>query len=1019
VIAEAARKNFATVKKRTATYYDSVMLDPTMKAQASFENDVQKLARSLYSAAAKHKPSIFDPQDWLGKMIEWSLENESLRVALFRFVDVLPSLDSAAEVGRHLEEYFARVDHAFGRLVFLAQALRAGWLVAPVVRQNVTRLARRFIVEEDTKVLQSVLASLRDEPAGFTIDVVGEATVSDKESLAMQQRYLQLLRGLSTIAADWPVMPQIDQGPTGLLPKVNVSVKVSSLCARFDPLDPDSENFAVEMLRPMLREATRLNAALTIDMEQFAFKETTLAIFRRLLEDDEFASEPQMAIAMQAYLHDTERDLLELLRFARQRNRRIGVRLVKGAYWDSEIAWAKQKGWPIPVYLDKAATDANYERLTRLLLENFDIIDAAFGSHNIRSLSHAIVLAQQIGVPQNGYEIQMLYGMGEPIRQAVIENGQRVRVYLPTGQLLPGMAYLIRRLMENTSNTSFLRQTYAEEEDIHKLIQSPVPKNPATRRRPSRRKANGSETTAPFENEPLIDFSRQENRTRFAEALRRIRQKFGRDYPLWVGGDETETGSWIESVNPAAPAEIVGRVAAAGREEAERALRTAVGFFPEWRRTSASERANFLFRAAAIMRKRRLDLAAWELFEVGKGWREADADVAEAIDYLEYYGREMLRLSGSRVTQQIPGESNVYLYEPRGVAVIIAPWNFPFAILTGMTAAALAAGNCVLAKPAEQSPVTGALLMEILREAGVPKGAYQLLQGGGELGAYLVRDPRVHAIAFTGSRDVGLEILRAAYDHQPGQDHVKRVVCEMGGKNAIIVDSDADLDEALTHIIESAFGYQGQKCSAASRVILLDEVHDQLLARLVEAVKSLKIGPTEDPRNFIGPVIDRAAYSRIIGYLDLGKREGKCVVEREAPATGYFVGPAVFSGIEPHHRLAQEEIFGPVLSVLKARDFDEALEIASRSSYALTGGLFSRSPAHIEKARQEFRVGNLYINRGVTGAVVERQPFGGLKLSGIGSKAGGPDYLLQFLEPRTISENTLRHGFVPPEELKQ
>jgi len=335
-----------------------------------------------------------------------------------------------------------------------------------------------------------------------------------------------------------------------------------------------------------------------------------------------------------------------------------------------------------------------------------------------------------------------------------------------------------------------------------------------------------------------------------------------------------------------------------------------------------------------------------------------------------------------------------------------------------MTAATLVTGNCAVVKPAEQSPVMGAFLMEILREANLPPVACQLLQGGGELGAYLVRHAAVQLIAFTGSREVGLEILRTAYDHQPGQEHVKRVVCEMGGKNAIVVDQDADLDEAVVHILESAFGYQGQKCSAASRVILVDEVHDLLLERLVEAVRSLKIGPPEDPRNFIGPVIDAAAQSKIIGYLTLGKREGKCLLECEAPTEGFFVGPAIFSEIEPEHRLANDEIFGPVLSVIKAKNFGHALEIANGSAYALTGGVFSRSPAHIDKARREFRVGNLYINRGITGAIVERQPFGGLKLSGIGSKAGGPDYLLQFLEPRTISENTLRHGFVAPGELK-
>lgn len=418
------------------------------------------------------------------------------------------------------------------------------------------------------------------------------------------------------------------------------------------------------------------------------------------------------------------------------------------------------------------------------------------------------------------------------------------------------------------------------------------------------------------------------------------------------------------------------------------------------------------------MRQRRAELAAWEVFEVGKSWSEADADVAEAVDYCEYYGREMLRLGHARVTQQVPGESNLYLYEPRGIAVVIAPWNFPFAILTGMTVAALVSGNCAIVKPAEQSPLMGALLCEILREADLPPAACQLLQGGGDLGAYLVRHPGVHLIVFTGSRDVGLEILRAAYDQQPRQQHVKRVVCEMGGKNAIIVDADADLDEALVEIVESAFGYQGQKCSAVSRIILVEEIHDQLLDRLVEAVKSLKIGAPENPRHFIGPVIDAAAHAKIVGYIDLGKREGKCVLEMETPKAGFFVGPAIFSEIEPHHRLAQEEIFGPVMAVIRARDFDHALEIATNSSYALTGGLFSRSPAHVEKARHEFRVGNLYINRGITGAIVERQPFGGFKLSGIGSKAGGPDYLMQFLEPRTVTENTLRHGFVPPEDLR-
>jgi RHH-type proline utilization regulon transcriptional repressor/proline dehydrogenase/delta 1-pyrroline-5-carboxylate dehydrogenase len=971
------------------------------------DREIRRQARALYTRAAEHKPSIFEARDLLGRMIDWSLEDDSLRTALFRFVDVLPSLQSSAEIGRHLEEYFARVDHALGGLVYVAQALQAGRWVAPVVRRNVVSFARRFIAEEKADELIPILSALRAEPAAFTLDVVGEATVSDREAVAMQNRYLNLLRSLSGTAPAWPSRPQIDESPSGPIPRVSLSVKLSSLCARFDPLDPETEAIVRQRLRSILREAARLDAAITIDMEQYAFKPLTFEIFRALLEEEEFATTPQVALAVQAYLRDTRSDLADLIGWAKQRGRRIGIRLVKGAYWDSEVAWAQQKNWPVPVFLDKSETDANYERLSRLLLENHDIVDAAFGSHNLRSLAHAIVTANHLGVPPSGYEIQMLYGMAEPFRRAIIENGQRVRVYLPVGELLPGMSYLIRRLMENTSNTSFLRQTYADKKDVEALIAAPVT---AARSAASQSQTAHPEETSPFRNEAAIDFARPNNRAQFYQALETTHERIKRQ----TKGERR--GEWLESVNPARLKEVVGRVKIAGTEEADEAIDQATGFFPKWRATPAEERADILLRAAEIMRRKRLELASWEVFEVGKGWREADGDVIEAIDYLEYYAREMLRLAQPRITQHLAGESNVYLYEPRGIAAIVAPWNFPLAILTGMTAAALVTGNCAIMKPAEQSPLMAAHLLDILRQAGLPRPACHLLQGGGALGAHLVRQQSIHAIAFTGSREVGLEILKHAYTTQPGQTHVKRVVCEMGGKNAVIVDNDADLDEAVVHIIDSALGYQGQKCSAASRILLLNQVHDRLLSRIIEAVKSLKIGPPADPRNFIGPVIDAEAKERIETYIDVGIKEAQCALHMAAPEGGFFVGPAIFSEVEPQSRLAQEEIFGPVLSIIRARDFDDALEIANRSAFALTGGVFSRSPAHIEQARKEFRVGNLYINRGITGAVVGRQPFGGLKLSGIGSKAGGPDYLQQFLEPRTISENTLRHGFVPPEQ---
>ncbi|MFU8807194.1 MAG: L-glutamate gamma-semialdehyde dehydrogenase, partial [Bradymonadaceae bacterium] len=412
--------------------------------------------------------------------------------------------------------------------------------------------------------------------------------------------------------------------------------------------------------------------------------------------------------------------------------------------------------------------------------------------------------------------------------------------------------------------------------------------------------------------------------------------------------------------------------------------------------------------------KRRDELAAWMVWEVGKTWREADGDVCEAIDFCEYYGREMIRLASPQRLGHIPGELNVLMYKPRGVTAVIAPWNFPLAILTGMVMAAAVTGNTVIMKPAEQSPVIAARLMECITAAGFPPGVINFLPGyGHEVGKFLTHSPEVAIIAFTGSMEVGLEILRVAGQTQPGQMEVKKVICEMGGKNALIVDADADLDEAVQGVVQSAFGFQGQKCSACSRVIVHESCYEEFRQRIVEATASLVIGPPHDPATYIGPVVDAEAQKKIQSYVDIGREEGKLLIQRDVPATGYYVGPAIFDEINPEARLAQEEIFGPVLAILKAADFDEALEMANATRFALTGGIYSRSPLNIDKARQGFNVGNLYINRGITGALVYRNPFGGFKMSGVGTKAGGPDYLLQFMEPRSVTENTMRRGFAP------
>ncbi|MGE5809056.1 MAG: L-glutamate gamma-semialdehyde dehydrogenase, partial [Nitrospirota bacterium] len=799
----------------------------------------------------------------------------------------------------------------------------------------------------------------------------------------------------------------------------DVSVKVSSFYSQLDPVDWEgSIERAGEGLRPVLRKAREAGISVTFDMEHYHYKDLIISLFRSIFEDGEFKDFPSPGLALQAYLKDTEKDLSELVRWARKREKKINVRLVKGAYWDYELAINRQKEWPVPVFLSKEETDRNFERLTRMLFENIDVVRPAIATHNLRSICHAIAAADLVKVPADAFEFQMLYGMAEPLRKAVRGRGFDIRIYTPVGELIPGMAYLVRRLLENTSNVSFLRKSFGARAPLKELIKAPSPSSPIDSSGGWSEGGRSREThVRPFTNEPPLDFSIASNRKGMRDALDASRKMKDRRYPLLIGGREIWTDREIVSVNPARPESVVGRVSSASRSDADAAIAAALKARDAWRKTGPEKRADYLFRAAKEMRKRRVDLAALEVLEVGKTWKDADGDVCEAIDYLEYYGREMLRLGVPRILGDHPGEENEYRYEPKGIGVVISPWNFPLAIAAGMTSAALVAGNCVILKPSGLSPVCGYRLCEMFRVSGLPSGVLQFLPGpGSEVGEYLVSHKDIDVIAFTGSKEVGLRIVKIASETVAGQRNVKKVVAEMGGKNAIVVDGTADLDEAVKGIIESAFGFQGQKCSACSRLIATADIMDELIVRLVEAVQSMRIGPPEEPGSVMGPLIDEAALKKIRSYIEIGKREGRAVLEAPAPAEGYFAGPALFADIASRARIAQEEIFGPVLAVMRAKDIEEALALANESQYALTGGLFSRSPANIERVKEDFRAGNLYINRKITGALVGRQPFGGFGMSGIGSKAGGPDYLLQFMNPLSVSENTIRKGFAPMRE---
>lgn len=971
------------------------------------ETVIQK-GMEIFGLMEAGTPSIFDRKWWAGQAMDMVMKNPEFKVRLFRFVDVFPTLLTDESIATHLRQYFLSEEFEFPD--FFKVALKGATasitspLAATIIRKNMLNFAQIFIAGMDIDDGSEALKNIFGDGRTFTVDILGEEVLSEKEAESYLEKYLHLV---DVLKEKIPIWQKREETHTPRLPLLKVSVKISSLYSRIGAANHDDSVEVVKgRLRPILRRVRDAGGYVNLDMEMRSLKNITLDVFTGILEEEEFRGWEHFGVALQAYLRETFEDLERMIDWAEEGGHRITIRLVKGAYWEYENIVARQNGWPVPVFRKKGHTDWNFERCVERILKSHDRVTLAAGTHNVRSIAKTIVSAEALGVPEGRYEFQMLFGMAEPVKRALGRLGYAVREYVPLGDLIPGMAYLVRRLLENTSNEGFLRKSFAENLSRGLLLEDPEPFEEES---PVDEIFTGS-----FVNEPLLDFTLQRERDVIEKALGIQRASFGRRYPAVIGGREEAGGGEIVSLNPADPDEVVGVVEGLDRGLAGKAVAAAARARKYWARTDPSQRADYLFKTAEAMRKRRGELIAWQVFEVGKSWTEADADVAEAIDFLVYYGEEMVRLAEPSKMGNLPGEDNRHFYRPRGVALVVAPWNFPFAISVGMVSAALVAGNTVLYKPSSFSPVCGYQVFSLFAEAGLPDGVLNFIPGpGGVVGDLLVEDPRVNLIAFTGSKEVGLGMVERAGRTKPGQEGIKKVIAEMGGKNAIIVDEDADLDLAVAGVLRSAFGYQGQKCSACSRVIVLAPCYDRFLARIVEAVRSMTAGPPEDPSNTVGPVIDGGAKERILRYREIGEREGRVAATVSVPDAGYFVSPVILTELPAGSAILREEIFGPVLAVIRAGDIDEAIKSACDSEYALTGGLFSRSPENIRKVAEEFEVGNLYINRKITGAAVGRQPFGGFGMSGIGSKAGGPDYLHQFLEPRVVTENTTRRGFSP------
>ncbi len=947
------------------------------------EKQILEKGLTLFKDIKSHKESIFDKQYWMGLIMEWVMKDPLFKINLFRFVDVLPSLKTKEQISSHIEEYLLKQDLP----LVISTALKAASsssitasLAQSSIKNNIADMAKRFIIGDSISAAKKTLTKLHEQGFLFTIDLLGEAVLSEEEA---NSYYLKLSEIITEVSS---------------LPNPNVSIKITSLSSKLKSLDPD---YSVELLKarlwPLLRQAKNHNVFINFDMESYQSLEIINKLFTNLMFDQEFIDWPNLGIVVQAYLKRSQKDLENLVNLAKKRATPITVRLVKGAYWDYEVIKSRQTGIACPVFEEKAASDVNFESLTRILINNYQITRPAFGSHNIRSLSNAICYAQSKNLTPKDYEIQMLYGMADVEKKVFLKQGYNVRIYSPMGELLEGMSYLVRRLLENTSQMGFVKMAHHDQQNETILLAKP------------QLTIQEKVTNSDFKNAPFTDFCEEQERKNFITALQNFQNALPYKVPIVIDGQASYTNDFAK-FNPSCNQQQIAHISFANLEQAQKALTTCVNNQQKLVSIGLDERIKHLENLAEILHRDRVLLSAAMCLEVSKTFEQADAEIAEAIDFCNFYAQCAQKLKADNL-YSLSGESNWQYYKAKGPSLIIAPWNFPLAILCGMSIAAYVAGNSIIMKPAESSSLTGYLLYERMIRAGFLSSCVQFLPGvGEEIGQYLVTHKDIATICFTGSKNVGLEIINTANKY-----NLKRIICEMGGKNAMIIDDDADLDEAVVACIKSAFEFSGQKCSALSRIILLESIADTFIKRFIQASKKLTICESSKPFCDMAAVIDKDAFERIKKVIEALKQDPsiKILYEGQYVENGFFIPPVIVQTSDKNHICMQEEFFAPIVAIYTVKDLDEAIDIANHTEFALTGGFFSRSPKNIAKVTATFAVGNLYINQKCTGANVKRQPFGGFKMSGLGAKAGGLDYLYNFVDITVVSENTMRKGFSP------
>ncbi len=958
-----------------------------MSVSPTVESRTQQIGRAMHAAARTYRPSAEERvQDWL--ILQLS-RDPRLQSRMLRFIDALAALEFDRK-GSYVKELFREYFKvSFPESPFLLQAalrfassnIIPAPLIAASTRKATRTMARRFITGQKHEEISGTLMYLEQHGRYPSFDILGEQVLSQQEAAEYTGRYLEMIANLGR-------HPWSGKYTRSGVPRLQLSIKLTALTENFNPLSPEG---TLQRVMPRLSEiVTRCMSAgigLTIDAEEYEHRELTWYLFSNIFAAaGPFGGWDGAGMVVQAYHCDADSYMETVLRFAETRPAPFQVRLVKGAYWDYETISAREKGWPSPVFSSKEQTDLMYEKLLDTLLKSSNLVRLAAASHNIRSHAVAEALRESHGLAEGTVEHQALFRTAEGISRAISKMGWENRDYVPAGELVPGMAYLVRRVLENASQAGFLMRSRMEE-DVGELL------------RPPGEHAGGRNEQVlagagpRFRNSPPARLFLAEERIAFRKALEAARNEWGQEYLLEIGNELLATSIIRRSLSPSHPdvKTPVGIVHMAGPLEADKAVAVARQGLRTWSGMSASERASIILNGATLLRSRREELAAWVVHEGGRTWTEALADVDEAVDHLNYNAEQLIRVQPLIQTN----------CRPRGVVAVIPPWNFPAALPSAMTSAALLAGNTVILKSAEQTPVVAARLVRALHDAGVPRNALVHLPGYGYIGKHLVESTSVDMIAFTGSKAVGKAIYENA-SRVHLHSATKKVLAEMGGKNPIVVFPDADIDEAIRGILLSAFEHSNQKCSACSQAFVHKDIYARLRDRLKQAAISLQVGMADDPDTLLNPLIDRESSDRVRDYAAKARSEGRVLVDRiEGAAYGpLHAGPLIVE-IAPDtlatSTIAQEEIFGPILALVSFENEREMLAQVNGTAFALTAGVFSRSPKKIGAMVKNIRAGNIYVNRKITGARVGVEPFGGFQLSGTGPKAGGGDYLLAYL----------------------